>query len=160
KVCLTAGAYLGKDLGGGALNGVSAPLVNNTSAGTASLKGDDLILTKEELAAIAARTAEYNASISGIVAANTTRLALVDAFAKFNELAFSPVGGLVVDGLFIRASFAPPNGIFSEDGVHPNNRGSAYIAKLFIQAINDKFGSSVPLPNIALYHGTYLPVSP
>ena len=160
KVCLTAGSYLGADLGGGAVNGVSAPLVNTTNGNTLALKGDDLILTSTELTAIAARTAEFNTTISDIVTANTTRLALADTYTAFNNLAFSPVGGLLVDGLFIQSSFAPPSGVFSEDGVHPNNRGSAYLAKIFIQAINAKFGATVPIPNISLYHGTYYPVSP
>jgi hypothetical protein len=159
-VCLTAGAYLGKVLGGGAINGVSAPLVNSTNGNTVALKGDDLILTANELQAIATRTAAFNTSIAGIVTTNSTRLALVDMHTAFNNLAFSPVGGLLVDGLFIQASFAPPSGVFSEDGVHPNNRGSAYIARIFINAINAKFSSTVPLPNISLYHGTYYPVSP
>lgn len=87
-------------------------------------------------------------------------MALADIYTKFNELATSPTGGLVVDGLFIRSTLAPPNGVFSEDGVHPNPRGSAYIAKIFVQAINTKFGSTVPEPNISRYFGTFFPVSP
>jgi hypothetical protein len=126
-----------------------------------SLKGDDLILTAAELTAIAARTAEFNASIAAIATTDNARLALVNIHTEFNNLAFSPFGGLLIDGkTFATASFAPPTGVFSEDGVHPNNKGSAYIAKIFIKAINAKFGATVPEPDISLYHGTYYPVSP
>ncbi|GIV36298.1 MAG: outer membrane protein [Cyclobacteriaceae bacterium] len=164
RVCLTAGGYLGRnvDITGDAVpdgvNGVSIPLVNTTSSGTRALKGDDLILIAEELSAIASRIEAFNASIAAVVAANSTRLALADVNAVFASLASVP--GQLVDGIFINASFAPPSGVFSEDGVHPNPRGAAYLAKIFIQAINAKFGSTVPLPNISRYYGTYYPVSP
>jgi hypothetical protein len=164
RVCLTAGSYLGTNVditGDGVpdgVNGVSIPLVNTTSPATRSLKGDDLILISDELSAIAARIAAFNASIADVVAANSARLALVNINAAFQTLASVP--GMEVDGIFINATFAPPGGVFSEDGVHPNPRGAAYIAKLFIKAINDKFGSTVPVPNISRYYGTYFPVSP
>jgi hypothetical protein len=164
RVCLTAGSYLGTNVditGDGVpdgVNGVSIPLVNTTSPATRSLKGDDLILISDELSAIAARIAAFNASIASIVEANSARLALVNINAAFQALASVP--GMEVDGIFINATFAPPGGVFSEDGVHPNPRGAAYIAKLFIQAINAKFGSTVPVPNISRYYGTYFPVSP
>ncbi len=164
RVCLTAGGYLGTnvDINGDGnpdgVNGVSIPLVNTTSAGTRALKGDDLILIPTELTAISDRIAEFNSAIAATVMANSSRLALADVNAAFAALASVP--GQVVDGIFINATFAPPSGVFSEDGVHPNPRGAAYLAKIFIQAINAKFGSTVPLPNISQYYGTYFPVSP
>ena len=164
RVCLTAGSYLGTNVditGDGTpdgVNGVSIPLVNTTSSGTRALKGDDLILIAEELSAIASRIEAFNASIAAVVEANSTRLALADVNAVFASLASVP--GKLVDGIFINATFAPPSGVFSEDGVHPNPRGAAYLAKIFIEAINAKFGSTVPLPNISRYYGTYFPVSP
>lgn len=166
KVCLTAASYLGTDVditGDGTpdgVNGVSIPLLNTTSTATRALKGDDLILIPSEIAAITDRINAFNTTISKIVNANSARLALVDVHGKFNELATSPIGGITVDGLLLRATFIPPHGIFSEDGVHPNAKGAAYLAKIFIEAINAKFGSTVPLPNVALYYGTSAPVSP
>jgi hypothetical protein len=60
----------------------------------------------------------------------------------------------------ITPSFVPPTGAFSEDGVHPNSRGYAFMANIFIQAINTKFSANVPLADISKYKGTGLPVNP
>ncbi|MFN3840864.1 MAG: hypothetical protein ACK4RF_09155 [Cyclobacteriaceae bacterium] len=147
---LPAASFIGTTVGGDPtlINGVTVPLA------------DKWVLIPSEITEITTRISDFNAAIAAKVAANATRIALADINAKFNELASSPIGGLVVDGLFIRSTMPPPNGVFSEDGVHPNPRGSAYIAKIFIQAINAKFGSTVPEPNISKYYGTYFPVSP
>ncbi len=163
-ITLSAGAYLGTNLdisGDGVpdgVNGVSLPATNTTSAGTRSLKGDDLSLVPTEIAAIQARTTEFNTIISNIVTANTTRLALADVNAAFTAVVTGATK--LVDGMPVAATFIPPAGIFSEDGVHPNNRGSAYLAKIMIDAINAKFGATVPSPNLSQFRGTAAPVSP
>jgi hypothetical protein len=163
-VCLTAGGYLGRpvDITGDGIpdgvNGVSIPLINSTSATTMAAKGDDLILLPTEITAIQERIVAFNAIISSVVDGSGGRLALADINTKFANV-FNRVT-TSVDGLPVNATFAPPSGLFSEDGVHPNNRGSAYIAKAFIEAINAKFGATVPLPNIARKHSTGLPVFP
>ena len=54
----------------------------------------------------------------------------------------SPV---LIDGLAVSAGLAPPTGIFSEDGVHPNSRGYAITANAMIEAINAKFNANIPL---------------
>lgn len=146
-ITLSAGAVLGTSVGGDPLlvNGVSVPLA------------DQYVLLPSESLAIKERVDAFNTIIKNIVNANPSRLALADINVKFND-----VVNLVtrqVDGIPVNATFAPPGGLFSEDGVHPNNRGSAYIAKVFIEAINAKFGASVPLPNIATYRSTGLPVN-
>jgi hypothetical protein len=148
-VVLTAGSYIGTLVGGDPtkINGVTVPLA------------DQWVLIPTEITEITTRINDFNASIAAKVSANSSRIALADIHAKFTELASSP-SGLVVDGVVIKSTFAPPNGIFSEDGVHPNNKGSAYIAKIFIQAINAKFGASVPEPNISKYAGTFVPTNP
>jgi lysophospholipase L1-like esterase len=147
-ILLSAGGVLGTCAGGNpaAINGVSIPLA------------DQFALIPTEITEIKNRTVAFNTIISDIVAANSSRLALVNVNAKFTDL----VTGVTrtVDGIPVNATFAPPTGLFSEDGVHPNNRGSAYIARIFIEAINSKFGATVPLPNIATYKSTGLPVSP
>ncbi len=150
RLVLPAASFIGTLVGSdpNLINGVTVPLA------------DQWVLIPSEITEITTRIADFNAAISAKVTANNARMALADINAKFTELATSPIGGLVVDGLFIRSTMPPPNGVFSEDGVHPNPRGSAYIAKIFIQAINAKFGSTVPEPNISKYYGTYFPVSP
>jgi hypothetical protein len=149
---LPAASFIGTIVGGDPtkINGVTVPLA------------DQWVLIPTEITEITTRINDFNAAIAAKVndTGTANRLALADINTKFTELATSPTGGLVVDGLFIRATMPPPNGIFSEDGVHPNPRGSAYIAKIFIQAINAKFGATVPEPNISKYYGTYFPVSP
>jgi hypothetical protein len=59
----------------------------------------------------------------------------------------------------ITPNFAPPTGVFSEDGVHPNSRGYSFMANVFIDAINTKFTATIPKASIADYKGTGLPVS-
>ncbi len=166
-VCLTAGSYLGRPIditGDGTpdgTNGVSIPLANSTNATTQSLKGDDLVLTSTEIAIISERIAAFNAAISAAVnAANTTtqRVALADVNAAFAKLVTDRVQ--VFNGVTITPSFAPPTGGFSEDGVHPNSRGYAYLANVFIDAINAKFGATVPRASLADYKGTALPLNP
>jgi hypothetical protein len=63
-----------------------------------------------------------------------------------------------MNGVTITPNINPPTGIYSEDGVHPNTRGYAFLSRVFIQAINERFGSTIPLTNIAQYPATGLPI--
>jgi len=63
-----------------------------------------------------------------------------------------------MNGVTIAPLIDPPVGIYSEDGLHPNSRGYAYISTIFIAAINEKFTASIPLTNISLYQATGLPI--
>ena len=47
--------------------------------------------------------------------------------------------------------------LFSLDGVHPNARGYAVIANEFIKAINNKYGSTLPMVNPNGYSGVKFP---
>jgi hypothetical protein len=67
---------------------------------------------------------------------------------------------MVVNGVTITPALTPPTGVFSEDGVHPNSRGYAYMANVFIDAINAKFGATIPKANLGDYKGTGLPINP
>lgn len=145
---LTAGSVLGTCNGGSplAIFGVSFPV------------SDQLAIIPEETAAILTRTGEFNAKIAAVVAANSTRLALADVNKAYKD--FVTARGAVSNGVFITPSFAPPTGAFSEDGLHPNSRGYAFTANVFIDAINAKFNSTIPRANLSLYKGTGLPVNP
>lgn len=147
-ITLSAGAVLGTLVGGNPLyvNGVTVPLA------------DQYVLLPSEIEAIKTRTTAFNNIIKGIAADFPNDLAVADINAKFTSVV--NLQTVMVDGIPVNATFAPPAGLFSPDGVHPNNRGSAFIARVFIEAINAKFGSTVPLPNIATYHTTGLPVNP
>jgi hypothetical protein len=147
-VPLAAGSVLGTCNGGNAsaIFGVSFPV------------SDKYILTPTETTAILTRTGQFNATISAAVAASNNRLALADVNAAYTS--FVTNRAAISNGITITPSFAPPTGAFSEDGLHPNTRGYAFTANIFIQAINAKFGATVPLVSFATYGGTGLPVNP
>lgn len=155
-ICLTAGSYIGAELGSpSAVNGVSVPLVNTTNANTQALKGDDLILIPQEITQIQNSITAFNGIIKTAADANAARLAFVDANAILASL---KAKGAEVNGATITASIAPPFGGFGLDGVYPNARGNGYLANAFITAINAKFKSDIPLCNPNNFAGNELPV--
>nr|MBI1228867.1 hypothetical protein [Cytophagales bacterium] len=143
RATLTLSQVLGQSVGG-PLNiiGLSVPV------------GDEYVLIPSEQAEIAAKIATFNGVINSAVQANSERLVLVDV----NRLLRNVLEGTVrAGGVPLTASIAPPNGGFSADGVHPNNRGSAFIANHFIEAINAKWGSTIPTVNPNEFMGNDLP---
>lgn len=149
---LGAGAVLGKLFmnNPSAIQGVTWPLE------------DKYALTVTEIVQIETTIAGYNAIIDGAVAGSGDRLVVADVKAAYNMLLGASISnkGLVVDGVTIASTFAPPAAAYSEDGLHPNDRGYAFTANVFIAAINSKFGASVPRICLNEYGGTGLPVSP
>jgi len=142
------------------LGTLANPADPNTVWGVAVPVGDKYILTATEQAVIKSRTDAFNATIASVVenintAAGKKRVALLDVYAKFNSLASQPFQ--YVNGVVVQATLAPPTGVFSEDGVHPNTRGYALAARWIIEQINQEFGSVVPLPDIGDYPATGLP---
>lgn len=103
---------------------------------------DSQVLSAAEVAAIQDRINHYNATISAVVSERGA--ALVDANAALNQLATT---GITVGGITYRSSFLT-GGVFSYDGVHPTAFGYAYVANLFIDAINDKFGGDIEPVNL------------
>ncbi len=147
-VPLAAGSVLGTCNGGSAsaVFGVSYPVA------------DRYIITPAETAAIRQRTADFNATISTLATTYTDRLALADVAKAYAD--FVTAKAAITDGVMITPSFAPPTGAWSEDGLHPNSRGYAFTANVFISAINAKFGAVIPKASLAAYAGTALPVNP
>ncbi len=143
---LATGSVIGTAVGGdpAKINGVSVPL------------GDQYVLIPTEIAAIEAARISFNASVKAIADANPDRLAFADVNKAFGDLITSRVQ--VLNGVTITPNINPPTGIYSEDGVHPNSRGYAYISRVIIEAINSKFGSTIPLTNVSLYKATALPI--
>src|SRR5690606_25924397 len=133
-IVLPAASFIGTTVGGNPLliNGVSVPL------------GDQWVVTPTEKQTIQNRVNAFNSKISDVVAANSNRLVLVNIHDILNQLAET---GVPINGSTLTASITPPFGAFSLDGVHPNARGHAFIANQFIEAINAKFKSSIPLCN-------------
>ena len=140
------GSVLGTLVGGNPLlvNGVSVPL------------GDQYVLIPSEITAIRAARDAFNSTVTGAAASNSSRLALADVSTAMATLVTNKAA--VMNGVTITPNINPPTGIFSEDGVHPNSRGYAFLSTVFISAINAKFGSTVPLTDISLYNATALPI--
>lgn len=127
------------------VTGVSAPL------------DDAFVLLPTESAEIQARITAFNDAIKAAAAATAGRVAVADINATYKALLASKV--YVSDGVTITPTFAPPAGMFSEDGIHPNNRGAAFTANIFIDAINAAFSANIPKASLAAYSATGLPVN-
>lgn len=131
RVLLTASSELAKGFGIPVqLGGNGQPLA------------DQFILDANEINTINARVAAYNNVIASV--ANSSGAALVDINSVFNELATT---GINIGGITFTRNFLT-GGIFSYDGVHPTSTGYAYVANVFIGAINDKFGGEIPPVNL------------
>jgi lysophospholipase L1-like esterase len=131
RVLLTAQAELAQGKGiPTALGGTGQPL------------SDSVVLSAAEISTISARVTAYNNIIRTV--ANEKNAALVDVNAQFGEVARHglPVGGVTYSSSFLTG------GLFSYDGVHPTAFGYAYLANLFIDAINDKFDGEIPPVNL------------
>lgn len=111
---------------------------------------DAYVLDASETEVINNYTAHYNQSIAEI--AQKYNLALVDIHGYLKQV----VSGIQFNGVTMNASFIS-GGLFSLDGVHPNQRGYALIANEFIKSINAKFGSTIPYVDPYKYKGIVFP---
>jgi hypothetical protein len=147
-IALSAGAVLGS-----CFNNIPTAII-----GTSVPLADQFVLIPSEIQAILTRTAEFNDVIKAAADNSNNRIALADVNAVFAKLITDRLQ--IIDGVAVSPSFAPPTGVFSEDGVHPNNRGSAYLANVFIDAINAKFNATIPRANLSKFSGTFIPINP
>ena len=147
-ITLTAGAVLGT---------LANPPGNDPTliVGVTVPLGEQYTLIEADQVAIADRIANFNSIINSVVEGSGGSLALMDMNMVFADFAQN---GASINGSGLSASFLPPNGAFSLDGVHPNPRGAAYVASLFIDRINEFFGSNIPNINPNDYPGNELPV--
>ncbi|MBX2945662.1 MAG: hypothetical protein KF725_07490 [Cyclobacteriaceae bacterium] len=118
--------------------------------------GDRYVLIPSEITAINNARTAYNTAIQGVVTTFSDKLALANVDAALNTLITTQLA--IYNGVTITPNINPPTGIYSEDGAHMNTRGYAFLSRVFIQAINDKFGSTIPLTNISRYPATGLPL--
>lgn len=143
RATLTLSQVLGQTVGSPLnIRGISIPIE------------DEFVLIPSERAEIAAKINTFNAIISAAVQAQPDRLVLVNVNQLVTSIA---AGSISAGGVPLTASIAPPAGGFSSDGVHPNNRGSAFIANHFIDAINAKWGATIPKVNPNAFMGNDLP---
>ncbi|MCH7398429.1 hypothetical protein MM236_10535 [Belliella sp. DSM 107340] len=142
KLPLGARAFLEQGIGISPL----APIIES--------QHDAMILTPSEQDEIQQKITTFNGFISAAVQANAERLVLVDVNDLLNRVL---AGSVSSGGVGLTASIVPPNGGFSLDGVHPNARAHAFVANHFINAINGKWGSNIPLVNPNQFIGNDLP---
>lgn len=116
------------------------PLPENIDPATGAY---GVILRAEEIAVIDERTATLN----GIIAATAANFGIpvVDINSIFADIA----GGnrWVLGGIELSADFLT-GGIFSYDGVHPQNIGYALVATELIRTINSSFDANIPQLNM------------
>jgi len=98
----------------------------------------NVVLTVAEAGTIRNFVNAYNTSIR--TAATAAGAPVIDANAALSDIA---AHGLNVGGVTFTSAFLT-GGLFSFDGVHPSAFGYAYIANLFIDAINDKYDGNIP----------------
>jgi hydrogenase/urease accessory protein HupE len=138
-VVLLAGNFIGTYVGGDAtkINGVSVPL------------SDQWVLSKDEVMEVKVATDAYNKTISAV--AEAKGLAFVDAKAAMTQLSTT---GVRFGNNHMTAGYLT-GGAFSLDGVHPSPRGYAFIANLFVDAINKKYGATLRTVDLANYQIQY-----
>lgn len=144
-IVLPAASFIGTLVGGNPqlINGLTVPLADNW------------VLIPSEQTEIQNSITGFNQTIAASVSAQAARLVLVDVNAALIAV---KSGTVRINGSAFTASITPPFGAFSLDGVHPNPRGSGYIANLFIDAINKKWGATIPLCNPNNFVGNALPI--
>jgi len=147
KATLTLSSALGQPVGGdpSRIRGVSSPVE------------DQFVLLPSEQQEIQTKINNFNGFITAAVAANANRLVLVDVKGLLDRTLLPAPNNVTAGGQALTASILPPNGGFSLDGVHPNGRAHAFVANLFIDAINEKWGSNIPKVNPNAYVGNDLP---
>lgn len=106
---------------------------------------DGNVLTNDEAGKIKVATDAYNITIQN--AAEAKGLALVDAKVIMNQLLN---GGIRFGNYHMTATYVT-GGAFSLDGIHPSARGYSLIANKFLEAIAQKYGSSIPAVNMGSY---------
>jgi lysophospholipase L1-like esterase len=146
-VTLTAASILGTRVNPedpATTRGVGVPLENKD------------FLTTAEIAEIAQRTSELNTIIANqVITLGGENVELVDMNTIFSDFASNGVSRYY--GVTLDPTLAPPFGAFSLDGVHPNARGYAFVANVFIDAINAKFGSTLPYVSMEAAPGNDFP---
>lgn len=108
------------------------------------------VLDAAERAQARATVVAFNAEIAAAIAereAAGSEIALVDMFGLFDTLAASGFDVRGDGSLVLTTDYL--GGVFSLDGIHPTRTGHALIANAFIDAINARFGETIPRVNVA-----------
>jgi len=120
-----------------AINGITFPLE------------DKWVLLASEQQDVLTATAAFNQIIKDV--AEEKQLAFVDVNAILDQVATT---GVDFDEFSLNARLVF-GGAFSLDGVHPTARGYAYLANKYMEAINAKYGSNLPVVKARDYNTVY-----
>ena len=131
---------------------LSVPQDSLKCGGWGSMKPipNQFVLTASEILPIIDAIGAFNAKLKSV--ADAKGLAYVDVNAFMNTVK----SGIVYNGVNINASFVA-GGAFSLDGVHLTPLGNALLANAFIDAINTKYGASIPRVEATRYRGVAFP---
>jgi len=123
---LVGASFIGTTVGGDPtlVNGISVPLA------------DQWVLSSDEIAEVVVATDAYNQTIELLASQNG--LGFVNANAIMQQVAS---GGVQFDEFTMRGNLVF-GGTFSLDGVHPTQRGYAFIANQILMAIDETYGSN------------------
>ena len=110
---------------------------------------DKHVLIASEIDEVKVATDAYNGII--VKAAEAKGLAFVDSKSAMAQLSTT---GVRFGNYHMTASYVT-GGAFSLDGVHPSPRGYAYIANLFVNAINTKYGATLRTVDLSQYQIQY-----
>lgn len=112
---------------------------------------DQFTLRSDQVAAARSAVTQFNNVLQA--AANARNLPYVDMNSVLQQ-ATNP--GLLFDAIQMNTVFVQ-GGIFSLDGVHLTPRGSAVVANIVLDAINQAYGASVSPVNVADFEGVRFP---
>ncbi|MEM6297515.1 MAG: SGNH/GDSL hydrolase family protein [Bacteroidota bacterium] len=110
----------------------------------------NMYLDRSEQAQVTTAISGYNAKINAIAEANGWAVADVDGLFE------SVKSGLYYNGLTYTTGFITGN-TFSLDGIHLTDRAYSLFANTFIDAINEKFGATLPIREPNIYKGIEFP---
>lgn len=123
--------------------------VNPSAPGNGLPLLDSQVLNDSEQETILAAITQMNAALDGLVAARPWTVKV-----DLNAL----LAGIAANGYTLGATTYTTDfvtgGIFSLDGVHPNDMAHAIICNTMIDAVNAKWGATLPRLNVASYATT------
>lgn len=131
---------------------LSLPQDSLKCAGWGSMKPipEAYVLKQSEINLIQTAITDYNNKLKTV--ANANNLAFADVNAFFSKAQT----GIMYNGIGLNAQYVS-GGIFSLDGINLTPRGNALLANEIINAINTKYGSSIPQLDATKYRSIIFP---
>ncbi len=110
-----------------------------------------VILDSAEVALVRSLISQYNTTIRQ---RESVRVAVADIHSTFDEIARNV---FFASGVQFTTAYIV-GGIFSLDGIHPTSQASGLIANKFMEAINAKWGASIPYVDVLMLPGIPIPL--